>query len=163
MNFKNNEPCKICKGQCCKNMAGHLSPDDLNFEITFDNIKKLLDEGLHSIDWWNNYNNGCNGYFIRLRNKNAPIIDPAWVGECILLTKNGCPLEFEKRPKACRKLLAAENSCKSYYTKHDVANDWWQYYDILLRLKKEYQSDEDYDLFKVIDWILENDFVTIDI
>lgn len=132
--FKNNFPCKECDGSCCKNMGCHLSPDDdLKQPITYESLDALLKTGNYSIDWWESYYSGryddeVNGYFIRVRNKNAPIVDPSWGGECSLLTETGCLLSFEDRQKGGRLLLADCNGrCKQYYSKKDCADDWFKY------------------------------------
>ena len=138
--FKNNDYCKKCKGTCCKRMGCHLSPEDINGDITYDKLKRLLDTGNYSIDWWEGEESL---YYIRMRNKNANIIDPSWGGECVLLTENGCSLNFENRSKGGRMLLARINEfekCKDYYSKEDCVHDWQQYSNILKKLFDEFNS-----------------------
>ena len=124
-----------------------LSPDDIRGEINFENLKKLLDTGKYSIDWWEGYESekyGCiNGYFIRMRNENSPIVDPSWGGTCVLLTDKGCPLTFEERPKGGRMLACKEtpwDECICYYTKKDCADDWNKYYELLTKLCSHYRQ-----------------------
>lgn len=141
--FINNNPCKACGGKCCKGMGCHLSPEDIKTQITYETLKELLQTGNYSIDWWENYEvegkYPVNGYYLRMRNKDAKIVDPSWGGECALLTEHGCPLKFEERPKGGRMLEAKENSkCVQHYSKKECADDWFKYYVILNQLVTDY-------------------------
>ena len=49
--MENLEICSKCKGFCCKRMGCHFSPDDFK-DLTFDGLKKEIDKGYISIDWW---------------------------------------------------------------------------------------------------------------
>ena len=60
-----------CKGECCKHMACHFSPSDFS-EITFEALKSEIEKGYISIDWWESE---VPEYFLRIRNKFAPIVD----------------------------------------------------------------------------------------
>ena len=122
-------------------MGCHYSPDDFS-DLSFEGLKKEIDKGYISIDWWDylefegkEYERG---YFLRVRNEYAPIVDPSWGGVCILLTEDGCPLSFEERPKGARLLIPSVNKCKSLYTKEDCCIDWIKYHDILEELHDYY-------------------------
>ena len=139
--LENKELCSACEGICCKNMGCHYSPDDFS-DLSFEGLKKEIDKGYISIDWWDylefegkEYERG---YFLRVRNEYAPIVDPSWEGVCILLTEDGCPLSFEERPKGARLLIPSVNKCKSLYTKEDSCIDWIKYHDILEKLHNYY-------------------------
>ena len=147
MDFSDNKYCVTCKGECCKTMGCHLSPEDINVAITYEALKELLDTGNYSIDWWEEYElsgiGKVNGYFLRVRNVDGPIVDPSWGGKCKLLTEQGCSLSFNERPKGGRMLLSKKGAldrCYQYYTKKQCADDWAKYYDILSRLVVEYDG-----------------------
>lgn len=72
--FKSTKACAKCGGSCCKNMGCHFSPDDFD-EISFDALKSEIDKGFISIDWWEE-SDGGESYYLRIRNVNAPIVDP---------------------------------------------------------------------------------------
>lgn len=128
------EECKKCGGYCCKHMGCHFSPEDFP-EISFDYLKAEIEKGSISIDWWD----GDYGpeYLLRMRNKNCPIVDPSWGGECILLTDTGCPLTFDQRPLGARALEPNLNGrCEQHYSKEMCKNNWLPYYDILSELRE---------------------------
>lgn len=153
--IENKQLCKECGGSCCKRMACHYSPDDFE-EITYESLKKEIEKGFISIDWWegNPFENGSDNdidiaYYLRIRNKDSKIVDPSWGGECILLTDDGCPLSYEERPKGARMLEPNEDNCISHYDKRQAARDWYKYNDILYKLVEEfgdYEEDEELDL-----------------
>lgn len=123
--------CAKCGGRCCKHMGCHFAPSDFP-EITFEYLKEEIEKGHISIDWWEG---DTSEYFLRMRHKNAPIIDPSWGGVCVLLTDEGCPLPLEKRPLGARSLEPKRNGkCVIHYSKEDCKNEWSQYKDVLERL-----------------------------
>lgn len=145
--YENTEICKNCAGKCCKSMGCHMSPEDIKGEITYDNLKGLIDAGNISIDWWYGNplddNDDCRdkAFYLRMRNKKAPIVDESWGGECILLTENGCSLEYNDRPKGARLLIPKENNCcEDNYPKKQSAIDWIPYRDILSKLVDYYNN-----------------------
>jgi hypothetical protein len=121
-------------------MACHFAPTDFE-EITYEHLKSKIEEGWISIDWWDA---DVPQYFLRVRHVNAPIVDPSWGGRCILLTKDGCPLPFDKRPLGARALepkAGAYGHCKGHYSKEMCKNDWLPYDDILHRLVAHFEED----------------------
>lgn len=140
INNENHEVCSRCGGDCCKRMGCHYSPRDFN-EITVQALEKEINKGFISIDWWEGdvFNNDRERtYYLRVRNKNKNIVDPAWRGECSLLTEYGCILPFKQRPMGGRALVPNKqgngNNCKSKYTKEDCCKEWYPYQDILEKL-----------------------------
>lgn len=136
--YINDELCASCGGECCKAMGCHFSPNDFE-ELSYENLKKEIEKGLISIDWWegNPFEDGRNiskAYYLRMRNKNAKIVDASWGGECILLEKDGCPLKFEERPLGARALVPRQGGCIIEYSKQQCAKDWYKYDDILAAL-----------------------------
>lgn len=144
MEFQNKHVCSKCKGVCCTHMGCHYSPDDFKNK-GFEALKREIDKGYISIDWWENFElNGQKrkGYYLRIRNLNANVVDPSWGGTCMLLTKDGCPLEFKDRPKGARALIPSKNRCCTLYTKYDAAVDWSKHIDVLDRLYDHYMSED---------------------
>lgn len=136
-------------------MGCHYSPEDFK-DLTFDGLKKEIDRGHISIDWWdgNPFEESYEPseiYFLRIRNVNASIVDPSWGGRCILLKDHGCPLSYKNRPKGGKLLIPSEDfRCKQEYTKHQCAQDWYKYIDVLRELK-EFYNDEGDRLKKLIE------------
>ena len=112
--YKATEECTKCKGGCCKSMGCHFSPTDFS-EITFEALKNEIEKGFISIDWWEEDEPQ---YYLRMRHKNAPIVDPSWGGICMLLTDKGCPLPFEKRPLGARALKPREDKSEMCYSSY---------------------------------------------
>ena len=143
--YEDTSICSTCKGACCKSMGCHFAPSDFN-EITFDTLKTEIDKGYISIDWWEGdalkKSNRKRSYFLRIRNKNANIIDPSYGGVCSLLTDKGCPFPYEKRPKGARMLIPSlHGSCVTKYGKQQSAIDWLVYEDILTALHNHYINE----------------------
>lgn len=137
---ENLEVCKKCGGNCCKNMPGAYSPEDLfkGEEITKESIKRLIMESDNlSIDRWEaDEEYGEELYYIRpkLVSRKPGMSD--WfdlltlaIGkcdsekkvdfaivtdnhQCYFLGENGCKLSYDQRPKNCRDLIPnPENGC----------------------------------------------------
>jgi hypothetical protein len=144
------ELCKNCGGLCCHAMGCHISPFDLK-EISTEFIIRLIDEsGCISIDWWDGNpitddgNRDVHGYFLRMKHKDAKVIDASYGDVCGLLSDTGCPVSFEYRPKGARELIpSAESGCIVGYSKQQCAIDWFQYHDIMEEVYEYYmQKDE---------------------
>ena len=132
--FKNEQVCKKCKGLCCKQMGCHYSPKDFK-DLSFEGLKKEIEKGKISIDWWETGDVFNPEYYLRARNKNGRIIDPSYGGECINLTEKGCSLSFEERPLGGKALKPdIFGYCRSYYTKEDCKNEWKPYKEVLKKL-----------------------------
>lgn len=134
--FENKELCSKCGGKCCKNMPGAAYPEDFGNDTQA--IKKAIKSGKWAIDWWE----GDPGdgkpeeaYFVRPAIKGIKeIYHPAWGGECVFLTKKGCSLHPEKRPKNCRLVEPAPDGfCKTHKNvgKQDAALQWRPFYELL--------------------------------
>jgi len=138
--------CSECGGSCCKNMACHFSPDDFQ-RISFKTLKIEIEKGHISIDWWYSDIDEKKPrykrvYYLRIKNKNANILDPSWGGQCSLWDKGkGCPLPFNERPKGARALIPnpdLKGKCDSRYTKEMCVRDWRKHQTILKRLKEHF-------------------------
>lgn len=134
INNENHASCSQCGGKCCKSAGCHYSPRDFS-EITPAILKKILDMGFVSIDWWEGDvfgNNRSRTYYLRIRHKGKGIIDPSWGGECMLLTETGCKLSFDERPMGGRVLepKGSIDKCTSKYTKEDCCKEWYSYQDL---------------------------------
>lgn len=147
--MENLEICAKCGGSCCKGMGCHYSPEDFS-DLSLDGLKKEIDKGHISIDWWegNPFDNEewiPKAYFLRVRNVDAPVVDASWGGRCSLLTEKGCSLSYGERPKGGRMLIPHESHrCKVEYTKDECARDWYEYIDVLRELEEIYDDGEDH-------------------
>ena len=132
--FQPTDACKKCQGSCCKHMGCHFSPTDFE-EISFDYLKAKIEEGYISIDWWDELD-GSSSYYLRMRHVGKQIIDPSWGGRCVLLTDEGCPLSFEKRPLGARSLEphGGDKNCVVHYCKEQCKNDWKRHEPLLIAL-----------------------------
>lgn len=137
--------CSKCTRCCCLAMGCHISPDDLQ-NISVESIIGLIDESqCVSIDYWEgnpitNEHEG-RGYYLRMRNVDSHVIDPAYQGVCSILTPTGCPLPFIHRPKGARELIpCATSDCYAGYTKQQCAIDWMQYQDIMEAVYQHYHD-----------------------
>lgn len=151
--FRKPDICKQCGGLCCKGCGCHISPNDL-LDLSKESIINLIDESqCISIDWWEG--NPLHDeqtdedlhkkvYFLRIRNKERQIIDPAFgPNECAILTETGCPLSFEYRPRGGRELLPVENmedNCIIGYSKKDCCIDWIDHQDVLVEVYNHYHQ-----------------------
>lgn len=165
------EICSECKGECCRRSGCPFSPVDFE-EISFKFLKKEIEKGHISIefvpedilfvDTWG----ACGLYFLRARNKNAPIVEDArlrmksqTILPCILLRDDGCALDFEHRPSYGKSMIPSsefhilENgkkvrTCPSKYSLEDVFMEWRPFQQIIYDLV-EYFSDfaDDYPCF----------------
>ena len=139
----NIKQCKECGGICCQTMGCHISPFDLK-EISYQFIIDFIEEtNCISIDWWegspfDESDNIYRVYFLRLKNRNAKIIDPSYGGICSILTDVGCPLSFEYRPRGARDLIPEENDCRIEYSKQQCAIDWYPYQNTLEKVYNYY-------------------------
>lgn len=119
---ENADLCSKCKGRCCKSLPGTVYPSELGatHEAVRDGILVRLKTGVYSLDYWEGDLDGEDTwpqiYFLRpstVKSK-GKTVDPSWGGQCVLLTKKGCPLLWAERPLGCRALVPAEgypNKC----------------------------------------------------
>lgn len=142
----NAKICAECGGRCCKSCGCHFSPDDFP-EISFEYLKKELEKGYISIDLVDGeiiYENTFI-YILRIRNYNAPIVDTKsyFRTPCVLLTKNGCKLDYEHRPTGGKLLIpketistsyGEERHCISKYDIEDCCYEWKPYQKVLHEL-----------------------------
>lgn len=156
---ENNEDstlCKACQHRCCENMGCEIYPIDVikkYGEISVDTIEKLIATGYVSIDWYSgDPRNGMHelekGYYLRMRNKDAPISDPCFEGECIAYDKKtGCKLSFENRPLGGRILCPKPDMTCDYGSfegsahrngKRMASIHWVPYHDILKSIADKY-------------------------
>lgn len=147
--YENKEICTKCGGVCCKQMGCHFSPQDFKL-VTFYTLKHEIDKGFISIDWWEgNAENEedeetrTRTYFLRMRNVDAPVVDPSYGGRCKVLTDTGCPLSYDERPMGGRMLIPSTNGCGSTYGKRECAIDWLPFETTLVNLYNHYLDRND--------------------
>jgi Fe-S-cluster containining protein len=140
-NNENKSICSSCKGQCCKNLPGIVSPGDLE-EITVESLTDLYREG-YQFDFWEGNltekpeHEGITAYYLRPQTKRSvgKIMDASWGGECVFLTDGGCSKEFESRPAQCRALAPKEDmKChvSKKYEKKKMIESWIPYNEIIV-------------------------------
>ena len=150
----NSEICAECGGRCCKKCGCHFSPDDFK-EISFEFLKNELEKGYISID----HVDGEMIYqdfgvdILRIRNKGAPVVDFTYKrSQCILLTENGCKLDYEHRPTGGKLLIPSaeviqlrdrtERSCHHEYDIMKCCYEWQPHQRILHRLVEYFKGKE---------------------
>ncbi len=148
----NTESCKKCEGFCCKTCGCHFSPDDFQ-EISYKYLKKEIKKGYISIVYISSdqieQNTGT--YILRIRNYGSPIVvlKDSWLGGCVLLTENGCPFPYEKRPSGARLLVPQkdynpedflEPECELNYTLEQCCYEWMPHKKTLYRLAKYFKN-----------------------
>lgn len=80
-------------------------------------------------------------YYLRMRHKNYTFIGVDAIGECIALTKEGCSLSMDKRPKGGRFLESkSDGRCIQHYSKEQMTEDWLPYQKILKSIWDEYYN-----------------------
>ena len=143
--MENKKICSECRGDCCKRMPGATVPDDFNNDKA--KIILALKTGNFAIDYWDGHplekeNGNFSAYYIRPRTKKTlSLFDPSWGGECIFLSKNGCKLKHDKRPKECRDLMPSKkrpcNSIPGGCDKKQAAILWLPFHDFLVNIKNK--------------------------
>lgn len=149
----NAEICAECGGVCCKTCGCHFSPDDFP-EISFEYLKKELEKGYISIDYVDRevIYDDINIFILRVRNQNAPIVDMGYRRTpCILLTENGCKLDYDNRPAGGKLLIPKESfptlfgetrRCHCKYDIDDCCYEWKPHQKVLYRLAKYFEGKE---------------------
>ncbi len=80
-------------------------------------------------------------YYLRMRHKNYTFIGVDAIGECIALTKEGCSLSMENRPKGGRFLESKpDGHCIQHYSKEQMTEDWLPYQKTLKSIWDEYYN-----------------------
>ena len=161
--FKPGPECAECRGRCCREKGCSLSPEDMQAALErrqrtgqsallsqkqqggypADKLREQLltmlseQRGLYAIDCFS----GKEGlfYYLRMRHKCYTFIGVDAIGECIALTKKGCRLSEEERPKGGRFLESRENrQCVQHYTREEMCEDWAPYQAVLSSIWTEY-------------------------
>ena len=139
--------CAQCGGACCKRCGCHFSPEDFEI-ISFNYLKNEIKKGYISIDYVDGEQifQDLGAYILRVRNKDAPIIDTGFRGNvpCSLLTENGCKLDYEHRPMGGKLLIPPHDTpnfsgtlkrrCHSEYDIDVCCREWMAHQEILYQL-----------------------------
>ena len=148
--------CSTCKGQCCKACGCYFSPRDFE-KISYSYLKEELLKGRISIAYVGKYVHRVNAYgtgvfYLRMRNKDAPIVDIENVSRkgCMLLTDKGCSFSYEERPlgaKALKPKMHIEPDgegvmflCRQEYSMFAVCFEWLPYKRLLRQLAVEFSD-----------------------
>lgn len=146
--YEPGRECAECKGKCCKDRGCSLAPEDLQRALQDgkeqagqlrEQILNLLTDaqGLYAIDYFSRPEGVC--FYLRMRHKCYTFIGVDAMGECIALTKEGCGLSPEDRPKGGRYLESrADRACIQHYEKEQMCRDWEPYQETLRSIWKEY-------------------------
>lgn len=143
----NCDLCSKCGGDCCKKCGCHFSPDDFE-EISFEFLKKELEKGYISIDYVDGemIYSDFGVYILRVRNQGADIVDACLIREksqCILLTENGCKLDYNHRPTGGKLLIPNEDGrCRQKYDIFDCCYEWKPHQRILRDLVEYFETKE---------------------
>lgn len=154
--FEPGAECRECKGRCCREKGCSLSPEDMLKELEGrteipagqlkirEDLEDMLvamlkdDNGLYAIDRFST-NKGLL-YYLRMRHKCYTFIGIDAMGECTALTKEGCSLSAEQRPKGGRFLKSSpEGRCEQHYTREMMERDWEPYQQVLSHIFKQYE------------------------
>jgi len=156
--YKPGEECSLCKGRCCRERGCSLSPQDmwqaLNQRAELLDLGKTEDraglkeellqllkqpEGLYALDFFSEKSGPC--YYLRMRHKCYTFIGVDAIGECVALTKSGCGLNEEQRPKGGRYLESKPGGgCVQHYTREQMCEDWAPYTELLKEIWEEYYT-----------------------
>ena len=157
----NQDSCKKCQGFCCKRCGCHFSPDDFNFkkiddengprdsnEVIFEILRKEMEKGYIVVEcipgemFWS----GIDGMILRARNINEGLVGRMMRSQCILLTENGCKLDYEHRPSGGRLLKPVykneELFCKQYYDIPDCCKEWLPFKEVLAKLFELFEETD---------------------
>ncbi len=145
-NTTNITLCSKCGGACCKMCGCHFSPDDFE-DLSFEGLKKELLKGYISIDYVDEeiIYSDIGVYILRTRNQGAPIVDMGFRNDtpCILLTEEGCKLDYEKRPTGGKLLIPDSNfKCFSRYNIRDCCYEWKPYKNVLYKLTEFFEKKD---------------------
>lgn len=147
--------CDECGGACCKAGGCCFSPDDFK-DTSFEGLKKVIKKGYISIDYVDRdkIQSNIGVYILRIRNQGAPIVDIGGYKrstQCILLTEEGCKLDYEHRPTQWKLLIpntissfCHEMACDdSQYTIEDCCYEWMPHKKVLHQLIQYFKEKED--------------------
>lgn len=146
--FKSSD-CKECKGHCCKMCGCAYFVEDFE-DLSFESLKKELEKETISITsvlerkYIKNRPTINPILFLRVRNRKREIVDLfSEKTRCSLLTPDGCPYSFEKRPLGAIMLLPNYNNgdraCESLELVNDIAlKNWKRHQDALKKLVEYY-------------------------
>ena len=144
--------CAECGGACCKSCGCHFSPDDFE-DLSFYGLKKEIEKGYISIDCVNGKMICQNKDFLilRIRNQGSTIVDTGFRTKkpCILLTNQGCKLDYEHRPTGGKLLVPNATSsfthqmaCHSKYNLVNCCYEWEPHQKVLKRLVKYFTKKD---------------------
>lgn len=156
----NTSLCSECGGKCCKSSPGVCFPEDFSFidgEVDELLLIESIVNGCFCIDYWEGWiENDYEPYFVRpaIKGDNEDkILDAGWGGECIFLTDDGCPMEFDDRPLECRSLVPLPDGCEliNGKGKKESAIAWVKYtwlFDLIVEVVERGEKEELIDLFR---------------
>jgi len=145
------EKCKACGGKCCKRCGCFFSPDDFK-DLSFEGVKKEIDKGYITIELIDGDLFCVNGfvYTPRIRNVGDSVLcglfDYVPRKSCMLLTENGCKLDYEHRPSGGKLLIPGkvgkDVDCYTKYGTREVLKEWKAHQQLMLDLVHYYERHD---------------------
>lgn len=160
----NKEICTHCGGRCCLNAPCHFSPSDFE-DLSYSGLKRVIKEkGYISIvkidmfdyDYYKEFSDQFYHYVLRIKRHGDPVAFKMEKNNknpfvCMLLTKKGCKLKFEERPKGARMLVPRESrKCLQLYNLEECMRDWKDYTKTLRALYKYFKRRRLIEKIKVM-------------
>lgn len=138
-----HEVCTKCGGRCCSSCGCAFSPNDFK-EISFSNLRRIMDRGFISIVPISHIQTGLEKdvLTLKVRNLGSDIIEfEAHIARpCILWDqKTGCFFDDADRPYGGKALAPTPNiGCIMGYSFRQRAIDWLPYQELLVKLGEFY-------------------------
>lgn len=141
--YVNSFLCSKCHGRCCQTSGCFFMPED------FDDLS-CIEEVIRKNTWIviakiKPYGREEDVLYLKVRNKESGQIEkPGTKGPCILLSKTGCPLDFQHRPSGGRLLIPDDDSCYYDFPLRNVYEAWAPYQQELKSLWEKLEEEEGY-------------------
>lgn len=157
--MEDKQICKVCGGVCCKRAPGAYHPNDmLKFGKSIGSgIVAAILSGEIAIDWYigdprKDVQKWCGFdrvFYLRPRHKgHVALYDPSCAKgpDCIFLSKDGCNLKHDNRPKQCidldpKKCDKPKEIYDRYITKRDIAIWWIEYQGVISEAAEQAGED----------------------
>lgn len=106
--------CAECGGVCCKHLPGACMPADFDMPAGIDKLVAAIKSGRYCFDQWEgdprvkpSGPGMCDAPYVRpaVKGQEGKVRDFTWGGACTFHTPNGCTLQYNMRPTACRELV----------------------------------------------------------
>ena len=145
INNENQNICKPCGGECCKNTPGIFLPEQIlkgykpfekvkekikNKNIIINTLEKAINDKYQTILVIQPRTNNT------LKNETG-VVDDYNFGTCFNLTDIGCSLSFEDRPFGCQALIPKIDKKCFVENKEDVSKTIWEQWSLQAGFMKD--------------------------